>query len=306
MSQRANPVMIGLFVVGAIALVLVGVAVFGSGLFFQNRITYSVFFDGSLNGLSLGAPVSFRGVKLGSVTGMHTLLDSETGDIQIEVVIQLNEGVVQTVGPPTELSRMSGAQAVDYMIEKRGLRAKLAQQSFVTGLLYVDLDLYPDTPIERSPLPTRYVEMPTVPSVLQEIENRARETFELLSELPLKELFDNFRSAIAGIDRLANSEELTSAIAELDGTLRDVRATLRSRDGNVVRLAASLEKASNQASETLAQAEESMGALSEDSPVRYELSSALVELAAAARSIRILTDYLQQHPEALLAGKRGQ
>ena len=211
MSKKANMTAIGVFVVGAIFLLIVGISVFGSGRLFQRSDKYVLFFDGSVKGLSAGAPVVFRGVKIGSVKSVNLLYDSATRDVYIPVVIEV------------ELSRVKGIrEKVGYpnygrLIEE-GLRARLDIQSFVTGQLLVSLDFYPDTPAKLAGIMPQYPELPTIPM--------SKDIFAIAQELPIKEIGNNIREATAGINKLVNSEgfrRLDNAIAEITETSRSVR-----------------------------------------------------------------------------------
>ena len=81
MGRRANPTVIGAFIIGAVALIVIGLLVLGRGQFFSDTQTFVLYFDGSIKGLNIGAPVDFQGVRIGSVTDIHVIYDSKTSDI---------------------------------------------------------------------------------------------------------------------------------------------------------------------------------------------------------------------------------
>lgn len=171
MSKQTSPTLIGAFVVGAIALVVVGLMVFGSGRFFADRLTWVTYFPGSVKGLRVGAPVNFRGVRIGEVTGIQVLYDEKDGSMMIPVVMEVVAGQV-TVIDRADGQRSRGTDVEDLI--ERGLRAQLQTDSLVTGLLSVDLDFYPDMPFETvrvdSPALRDYPVVPAVPSRMDEIE----------------------------------------------------------------------------------------------------------------------------------------
>src|SRR5262252_3818628 len=145
MGSRINPTTIGAFVVSAIVLVIAGVLVFGGGKFFQEKVPYVMFFESSVEGLNVGAPVIFRGVQVGQVTEISAIADPQTYDVRIKVQVEFVRGVIK-VGEEGQRFK-DHREAVQRLIQK-GFRASLRMQSFVTGLLYVALAYYPDTPIK--------------------------------------------------------------------------------------------------------------------------------------------------------------
>lgn len=228
MIKKANKTAIGAFVIGAVALLIIAILVFGSGALFKQSDKYVLFFDGSVKGLSVGAPVLFRGVKIGNVTDISLIYDSKTQSVLIPVIIDV------------ELSRVKGVSEKpgypDYkMFIKHGLRAGLEIQNFVTGQLMLAFDFYPDKPEKLYGIIKGYPELPALPI--------SPDIFEVMNEIPIKEISDDLGKTVAGINRLVNSEGI------------------------------------------------------------YELYKTLQEVTHAARSIRLLVEYLEQHPEALLKGK---
>lgn len=214
MSKKANMTAIGVFVVGALILLIAGIAVFGSGSLFKRADKYVLFFDGSVKGLSAGAPVVFRGVKIGSVKSVNLIYDPATMDVYIPVVIEV------------ELSRVKGLrESIGYpkygTLAAEGLRAKLDIQSFVTGQLLVSFDFYHDNPLKLVGVKTEYPELPTIPM--------SKDIFATTQELPVKDIANNIKEATAGISKLVNSEgfrRLENAIAEITETARSLRLFL--------------------------------------------------------------------------------
>jgi paraquat-inducible protein B len=283
MSRKASPTAIGAFVLGGIALVLAGLLVFGSGRFFKDTTTYVMYFEDSVTGLGLGAPVVFRGVKMGEVVSVAAEIDQEL-QIQIPVLVEIGGGVQPHLSG--ELAKLPRAElrkrAIPLLID-RGLRAQLGLQSVVTGQLHVALDFHPDTQVRYrgdGDLP----EIPTIPSPLSQV--RAK-----LESLPLEEIVTQALNVLESVDRIVGSPEMQEAVRNLNATLASARSLTDELEERVGPLADS--------------AEEALSIAAHDSGTRYALENALVELGAAARSVRILAEYLERHPEALLAGKGG-
>ena len=146
MGSKISPTVIGAFVVGAIIFMVAGVLLFGGGNSSRRRQPYVLFFDSSVEGLNVGAPVIFRGVQVGQVTEISALVDPQKFDLVIRVKIETVRGVVKIVGAEDQ-SFQESRQGVEGLIQK-GARASLRMQSFVTGLLYVAFDFHPDTPVK--------------------------------------------------------------------------------------------------------------------------------------------------------------
>jgi paraquat-inducible protein B len=299
-SRSANPSAIGAFVLGGVVLGVAAVLVFGSGAFFEERTPFVLYFDSSVKGLDVGAPVIFQGVEVGTVTAVNAIINFDTGVVAIPVYIVIVAGRVQVVGDPG----VKGAVANEI---KRGMRARLKSLSLITGKLYVDLDYYPDKPAEYKRLDPDTREIPTIPSELEEIRTTVGQFVGELRKLPLSELVDKLASAAGGIDELLNKPELDHAIEELDAALTEARGALAKVNARVDPLADSAKDALDEARAALQQVDRAVagvdGMVEPGSPVQYQLISALQELERAARSVRVLADGLAQQPDSIIFGK---
>jgi paraquat-inducible protein B len=316
MSKPASKTLIGVFVLGALVLAVIALVIFGSGKFFERRITYVMYFDGSVKGLNIGSPVVFRGVKIGSVKDIELKADMKDFKLVIPVYVQVE---------PQKVTIMQGAPAHGQYIEelvKKGLRAQLEMQSIVTGQLMINVDFYPDKPARFVGLDTKYPEIPTVPSPLDEMLKTAQ-------ELPLKELFDRLLKSIAGIEKIANSPQMTASLDSLSESLKEARKILTKVDQEIGPMMASLKETSSSfkaiadksegvpaavektlatAQDALKQAEKTFISVqnlaSNNSVLVYQVDNALEEVSRASRSVRSLSDYLYRHPESLISGKK--
>ncbi len=323
MSKKANPTLIGLFVVGAIGLFLLAAFLLSEGTLFSKKRHYVLFFENSVTGLTVGSPVSFRGVKVGTVTDITLQVDPETEQIYIPVEIEIEpRRFAIVVGHDAQPSEHFDLQS----LVDRGLRAQLQIHSFITGQLFIQLDYHPNEPAKYVGGLTRYPEIPTVPSLLDKLGGK-------LQNYSYEKLLDNLAATMTGLERLVNAPELMEAIhafnqvlkrvdglvAHLDSeveplsanlnqtlvearkALADIRQVTRRLDGHTERMAASFEDSmaeANAAFRTLGEQ------LSDDSELHYQLSRALQELTESARSLRILADTIERNPETLLKGKR--
>jgi len=331
MSKQPNTKLIGGFVVGAIALVITGILLFGSGTFFSQQRKFVLFFADSVSGLNIGAPVDFRGVRVGRVTDIKVVLENEDLSLQIPVFIEFERERLKFGPSESDLRKILDAKGTTFLevMVNRGLRAQLVMQSFVTGQLGIHLDFFPDKPARLVGAEPGYPEIPTVESSLSEIA-------KTVQNIPLAEIAEKLFKALDGVEKLINSPEAKETMVSLDQAVKATRSLLENLDGQVgplaartnltlgeskrmfadasklardlddriPQIAAGLEDTFKTAGATMRGANKAIDGLTADnSPVRLELIRTLNELSSAARSFRILADYIDNHPEALVRGK---
>ncbi len=234
----------------ASVLAVAAVAYFGSGDYFAERYRFVAFFDGSLKGLDIGAPVNFRGVRVGTVSEVVVRYDSDDQSVRLPVYFEIEQNRVDSVR-----ERASDPYRNMQALIDEGLRAQLATQSFVTGKLAVELNFYRNRPVELVGAIPDYPEFPTIPSTVQEV-GKAFEDFDLQG------LLSNIESAVNGIAQLAHSPKLRDAIASLDETLknfsklaRNVDAKVDSITGDIDETAAAARRALDQVTQSVASVE---------------------------------------------------
>jgi paraquat-inducible protein B len=314
-SKRASPTLIGAFVVGALLLALGGLAVFGSGKLFRRTEQFVAIFSGSVNGLSVGAPVKFRGVQVGSVTSILLSLPGMTlPDLRIPVFFDIDRDTTLKLGAMVNPADPSALAA----LIDQGLRAQLQLESIVTGVLFVELDLFPTSQVTLFlPKDSGYVEIPTQPTLLQEATQTAADVVAKLRDADIDGLVNAMRDAARGVNDLAGSPELRQTLVAIRDTLATTRETLvevKPRiaplagrfDSGVSRLEATLQKLDL----TLGSVKTSLGSfdtlVDPQAPLVYQLTTTLTDLSEAARSIRQFADYLDRNPNALLTGRPKQ
>jgi paraquat-inducible protein B len=327
-SKRATPQLIGAFVVGAVALAFAGVMFFGAGGLFVEKELYVLYFAGSVKGLTVGAPVMFRGVKIGTVTDISVNVNPKDFTFRIPVLIEVETKRIEAIGagnqPIKFLDKLKQDGSIDMLIEK-GLRAQLQLQSIVTGQLFVQFDMLPDEPVRLSGYQSEYKELPTITSSLQELS----QTFE---KLPLEDLVQKTLNTLDGLEELVNSPDLATSLFNLDKSMKNltrltenlnqslpkmiektdqamssVKLAADHFDQQIDPLATDIRTSAAALRGTLLQVDQSVATLNrataEDSPLRYRLDKALADFSKATRSVRTLADELERHPESLLRGK---
>jgi paraquat-inducible protein B len=327
-SKKANPTLIGAFVVGAVVLVFAAIAIIGSGRLFRKTYEFVLYFEGSVSGLREGASVKYKGVEIGIITNILLQLGDGVDANRIPVIIKLDANKISgSRGVSGSLTDPAGLKAaID-----RGLRGQLQTESIVTGVLFVALDLFPDSPVKFvQPPGSRYQEIPTIPTTLQKAQDILGQLITKLDEIDFKQMLNSvtdavknlegfannkdLREAFAGVNQLVNKPELHAAVRSLDETVRrisqaadGVQKVAGSLDRSVATLSVDLKEtltgvrdAVKQIQVTVANAD---SFVDPNSPTAYELTKALKELSGAARSLRLMADFLERNPRALLFGR---
>ena len=307
-GRKANPALIGAFVLGAVGLTIAAVVLLGSGRFFATRQSFVCYFTGSVDGLNPGAPVKVRGVQVGEVTKLllrYREPDQEVSLVRLPVFIEIDEkrltelGSIRAVGVNRE--------GLEELI-KVGLRARLETQSLVTGVLYVGLDFLPDTPIVRV-LPTDGpdLEIPTVPTTFEQVFANLEKVMHRVDGLDLEGLVASARGALDGVKDLARSPKVDEAIVELHDTLASIHHVADSLQPNVQPTLKDLRAALAQAKTSLETLNGTLVSLRDvldpNAPVVVDFTRTLADVGDAARSVRSLADYLDQKPNSLITGR---
>lgn len=332
MSRRASPTVIGAFVLAGLALLVIGVLVFGGRELFQRKQSFVTYFEGSVQGLRVGSNVQFRGVRVGYVTSIRVTADPNLVEYQIPVVFEILPDAVTVVSGGQVIGNLSTAGSrLDEMI-RAGLRARLAVESFVTGQLVIELDMVPDTPAVFRGQDPPWPEIPSIPSGIQQLVQRLERIVSSVEQkVPMEQVVSDLVEAIGGFNRLVNSPDLKAALAganrvinapatqglpdSLQGAIADVGAAARDTRALVgkvdQRLAPALEQALpvmerlesalTEADAVLAQARQQ---LADNPQAAAQLTATLRELERSARALRILADSIERQPEALIRGKR--
>lgn len=317
MSKKSNPVLIGGFVIGAIALGLVGITIFGSGRLFRETYKYVCYFESDVSGLATGANVKLKGVKIGTVdsillsVGDMAALSGNREKFYVPVIIELDANKTSALGAEAKPDPGTISNLVT-----RGLRAQLASESFVTGVLYVKLDLFPGTRGLRlgDEAKAPYPEIPTLPSQLEEVWLKAAQFLADLDAIDLKGLVDEIKLAATSARELLSQQDLKDAIAHIDETVNTLDSTLASLRATSDTTRAVLEPLRKDLEPTLAELRATLSELSNtsrtagdvlrpDSPLIVALEKALGDASQTAGTLKGLAALLERQPDALLKGK---
>jgi len=308
MAREASKMMIGGFLIIALFLLIASLVVFSTTNFFAKTQKFVLYFNEPVKGLDVGSPVLFQGVSVGSVVSIDIIADPVKQQAEIPVIIQIELDRFKFRKPGEILNPQKDMP----LLIKRGFRGTLAMQSLVSGKFLIELDFYPDSPLVLKNINKEYIEIPTIPSTTSKL-TRA------LDKLDIEAIQKKLEFAMEGIGKLTNNPDLAASFQRLKETLGDARGLVKRVDrqvdpvangmrntvkdigtlarninGRVGGVATSLEK-------TLADAR---GVISPDSQLVVDLENTLKEFSAMSRSLEQLADYLEQHPETLIRGKK--
>jgi paraquat-inducible protein B len=256
---------------------------------YTEKILYEVYFDGSVRGLRAGAPVEFRGMRIGSVADLKLEIDPRQDTVRIPVTLGIEPERITMIGG------MLNAEPYAMMrsLVQRGLRAQLKSANLLTGDLLVDLDFHPESPPAKLVEGGTYPVIPSVPTQLEVLTASITGVLSKLAALPLPELAADLRTTVQNVNGLVAAPDTKNTVAALRDSATHLQALLGTLDQQLGPLL-------KRANSTLATTDTLVGP---DSQLRYDTADLLRELTGAARSIRVFADYLQRHPDALLRGK---
>lgn len=333
MSKRADPALIGAFVLGAIVLSVVTILLVAGDDWFRKRSQHMLYFEGAAHGLQVGAPVVFLGVKVGTVKHIRLGLDESNHKFVVPVTIEVEPHIVRS--RDGEQIDLRDRETVRKLVE-RGLRARLRLQSILTGQLYVDLDFHPGKPARYIATDPAVSEIPTIRAAIQELTSR-------LEGFPMDRFLADVAAIGEALNQTLNTPEARNLPRRLDATLKHLESlaarldaksgpildetradlvemrkalvaaqsamarleTAADRVGALAGADSELVKNLTRASEELAGAAKAVRGLAEaESPTVQNVNQALKEIARAAQALRQLAELLEQQPDAILRGKR--
>ncbi len=272
----------------------------------QNGVPFALRFDSQVRGLAPGASVEIKGIRIGEVRSIDLSYDQDRNAFDVFVTLVLQPSLFPAMGnrPSTPEETYD---AVAELVE-RGLRAHLASQQLIGGSLVVDLDIQADATaasLDRTHEPPM---IPTGPSRAEVVKERLQALIRKVTDLPLEPLVEDAKASLLALKALVEGPELKEALANLRDSTAEIEAFMDGMDGRMDSIVAQINATSasagrmlDQAGETLVSVQRSIG---DRSPILTDIRKLLREFEGAARSLRLMADYLERHPDALLRGKR--
>ena len=271
---------------------------------YASKVRFVLFFDDSVRGLTLGAPVEFKGIKVGSVIDVRLEYDERSSAFRIPVVIEVEPERIVERGERMKRAPREAFQA----LVKRGLRARLQTGNLLTGQLFVDLDIHPKTPIKLANAGRTEPELPTIQGNIEQMTTQLKGILDKLDRVDIVAIGAELQGTLKGTSILANAPNLEKSIADLGAALASVRSILRKVDERAEPITANLEQALAAARDALEKSKVTMaaveGVLTPESPMHDNAVRLAQELAVTSRSIRSLVEMLERNPQSLLFGRK--
>ena len=270
---------------------------------FTKRVRFVLFFDGSVRGLKKSAPVEFKGIKVGQVTDIRLEFDQKDTSFRIPVLIEIEPERIIARG---EGGAIGPKKLLDDLVQ-RGLRARLQTGNLLTGQLFVELDMHPDTEIKLVNAAGEIPELPTIPASLAEITASVKGVLENVNKLDFGKINAELVGTLEGANRLTNGPEIRASLRELELALSTFRSMAQNLDRRVEPIADNLDKTLTAGRTALRKAQGTLrlvdDVLKSDSPLQSSYIELADELTETARSIKTLVDMLARNPEAFIFGK---
>lgn len=265
--------------------------------------SYTLIFRESVRGLAVGAPVDLYGVTVGDVTKIDVALSSRGADISIPVEIRLYPDRLQSRNAKLKPQQPVDSHSLLDRLVAHGFRAEIKSASLVTGQLYIALDFYPKAKKEKIDWSADPPRFPTVPGTMGELQKQLMKIVQKFENVPLDELGSDARKTVQSLDatlksadRLLNNVD-RSVVPEARSTIVEARKSLEG-------VRSALEDIRSTLGEARGALHGANQTLSESGSLQLDLRQTLREVSRAAQSLRVLGDYLEQHPESLIRGKQ--
>lgn len=277
---------------------------------FIKKIVFVLFFEGSVRGLNVGAPVEFKGIKIGSVKDIRLEFNSRDTSFRIPVLVEIE---AERIIDQREGEVASPYQTLKTLVD-RGLRAQLQTGSLLTGQLFVELGMHPDTSVRLVSDGESFPELPTIPASLEQLTTSVQSILTKLEHLEVDKIggellaiLQQTNELIKGANKLISKPEIQSSVDDLRGSLHSFRNIMKKLDQRTEPLTANLERAIGAGNKALENVQITLALINEvlkpDSPFQFRFIELTEELAETARSIRTLVDLLERNPNAIIFGK---
>ncbi len=273
---------------------------------YKQRILTVMYFQTSTSGLAVGSPVQIYGQQIGTVTDVGLELDPVNATARVRVAAEIQPERLSAVGgDPNDTPETVSRRLVNH-----GLRAELVTTSYITGSLAVSLDFPPNPPPGTVSMEGDAIVLPTLGGGFSGIITSASEILQKVGAIPFAQIGNNASTLLATLNATIGGPEVKQAINAATGALVDVQGLVKRTDAGLTPLLHRLPEISNSLDQTLSRASQLVGSVNNgygsNSQFSRDLERLMSQFNDAARSIRLLADFLDRHPEALIRGRTAE
>jgi len=270
---------------------------------FSRKEPFVLFFEGSVRGLSIDAPVEFKGIKVGSVRDLRLEYHASEGSFRIPVLVEIEPERIAWLDQKPEVNM----DTIQTLVE-RGLRARLQPGNLLTGQLFVELVMQPESPMKLIDTGDEMAQLPTVPGELEQLTSSALGFLTKLDQLNIEEIANELQGTLAGTNRIMNHPDLETAIQDLSASVSSLKVLLGDLEKRSGKISRNVESALAAIAPALEQTGNTMqtlqSALKPGSQLHFRVIRMADELTETARSIRSFVNLLEEEPESVIFGKQ--
>ncbi len=269
---------------------------------FSRRRRFLLYFPDSVRGLERNAPVVLRGMKIGEVVSVRLEFDASTNQVLVPVIIEIEADRFKIVGGQIDEIAAVPYEIADALVQ-RGLRAQLQLSNIITGSMMVALEFFPDEPRQSLGKGSRYPIIPTKPTALTEVTRSITEILNNVARLPLNALVEDVRNTVEAYGALARSPEIQDTLKQLDSAMASAKKLLNTTSRDIGPVMTAARSFLNNGAVALDRLAKTLTTLEPNSPLQRDLRQSMVELRDALRAVRVLAEFLEAQPGALIRGK---
>ena len=272
---------------------------------YKQRIHIVMYFQTSTAGLAVGSPVQIYGQQIGNVTDVKLELDPANASARVRVAAEIQPERLKSLGDPNELP-----EAVSRRLVERGMRAELTTTSYITGALVISFEFPPNPKPATIAMEGDAIVLPTLGGGLSGLITSASEIMQSVNAIPFAQIGNNANALLATLNATVGGPEVKQALNAATGALVDVQGLVKRTDAGLTPLLRRLPEIANNLDQTLSRASQLVGSINtgygSNSQFSRDLERLMSQFNDAARSIRLLADFLDRHPEALIRGRTSQ
>lgn len=306
MNRKPSTIKIGVFIFSSVLLIIVSILALSSGNLFSKKADFVVFFNTSLKGLDIGAPVKFNGVRIGTVTDISVAYDADRKAVYTPVVMQINSSMFNKMS--TSNTKITDYQSFYDEQIKNGLAAKLTMDSMVTGKVFIELNYFKKNEVGTvKALSNKYQQMPSVNQDFGEIINNIDAVIQKINTVDFADTFKSLGDAGKSIVSVCSDPNIKEILRSLNVTVGNFNNLVLHADDMIEGISSGLNESFDNFGQAMISVKDTSGVIHDmfdpNSDFRTNLDNLVQQMERAFRTIRVFVDYIERNPNSILTGK---